>query len=255
MGVEEEADLGGKSVNIEPGCDGLFDVLDRVGEGEGDLLDSGAAGLADVVAADGNRIPTGHVAGAVAEEVGHQAHGGLGGEDVGTAGDILLEDVVLDGTAQHIWRDALLFGDGDYHSQQDSGGSVDGHADAHPVQGNVLKEGAHIVQAANGDADFSDLAKGEVMVGIVAYLGGEVESDGEPGLPLFQEEMVAAVALFGGAEAGVLAHGPEATAVHVGLDAAGERILAGEAELVLVVVAAFTVCSDVGWRIKGLDGD
>ena len=93
------------------------------------------------------------------------------------------------------------------------------------------------------------------MIGVVADLGGEVEGDGEPGLSLLKEVVVAAVALVGGAKAGVLAHGPEAAAVHVRLHAAGERILAGKAKLALVMVVTFIAGRDVGWCIEGLDGD
>src|SRR5262249_57840099 len=54
------------------------------------------------------------------------------------------------------------------------------------------------------------------------HLGRQIERDGEPGLALLQEEAVALVRLGGGAEARVLAHGPEALSVHLRMDAAGE---------------------------------
>ena len=48
------------------------------------------------------------------------------------------------------------------------------------------------------------------MIGIHAHLGREIEGDREAGDALRQQVAIAAIALFGGAEAGVLAHGPEA---------------------------------------------
>ena len=72
---------------------------------------------------------------------------------------------------------------------------------------------------------------GHGRVGVVADLRGQIEGDGKPGGSLGEQEFVAAVALFGVAHAGVLAHGPEAAAVHGGLDAAGEGKFAGEAEV------------------------
>ena len=65
------------------------------------------------------------------------------------------------------------------------------------------------------------------MVGVHAHLGGEVEGDGESGGALRKQVAIALVAFFGAAEAGVLAHGPEAGAVHVLINAAGVGELAG----------------------------
>ena len=47
------------------------------------------------------------------------------------------------------------------------------------------------------------------VVGVVADLGGQVEGHGEAGGSLLEQVAVAPVGLGGGAEARVLAHGPE----------------------------------------------
>nr|WP_297805735.1 hypothetical protein [Tepidiforma sp.] len=62
---EEEAEAAGEVVDVEAGADGRLDVGDAVGEGEGDLLGGGAAGLAHVVAGDGDGVPLRHVVSAV----------------------------------------------------------------------------------------------------------------------------------------------------------------------------------------------
>ena len=49
---------------------------------------------------------------------------------------------------------------------------------------------------------------------------------------------IALVRFGGGAEAGVLPHGPEPAAIHRGIDAARERKFAGEAEIALVIPIA-----------------
>src|SRR5690606_41945713 len=61
----------------------------------------------------------------------------------------------------------------------------------------------------------------------VAQRRGRVERDGEPGLPGVQGVVVAAVRPRGGAEARILAHGPQTAAVHRFVDAARERECAG----------------------------
>ena len=71
---------------------------------------------------------------------------------------------------------------------------------------------------------------GHRMVAVVAHLGGQIEGYRESGGALREQVAIAPVAFFGGAEAGVLAHGPEAAAVHLAVDAAGVRELAGFAE-------------------------
>ena len=89
------------------------------------------------------------------------------------------------------------------------------------------KSTLHVGERADGDADAAHFAGGQRMVGIHAHLGGQIEGDGKSGDALREQITVALVALFGGAEAGVLAHGPEAAAVHVGVDSAREGELAG----------------------------
>ncbi len=69
------------------------------------------------------------------------------------------------------------------------------------------------------------------MIGIVAHERGQVEGGGEAGLALREEIAEALVSVLGGTEAGELPHGPEAAAVHRGMNAAGIWRLAREAEI------------------------
>ena len=78
--------------------------------------------------------------------------------------------------------------------------------------------------------DAADFARGQRMVGIEAHLRRQVEGDRKSGGALREQVAVAPVALFGGAEAGVLAHGPEPAAVHVAVDAARVGELARPAQ-------------------------
>jgi len=54
-----------------------FDVFEAVAQGEGQFLDGGRAGFADVIAADGNGVELGRVLDAELERVNHQAHRGF----------------------------------------------------------------------------------------------------------------------------------------------------------------------------------
>ena len=90
----------------------------------------------------------------------------------------------------------------------------------------------------------------EWVVGIQANLRGQIEGDGEPGGSVGQQIFVALVGFLGVAHARVLAHGPEASAIHGGLHAAREWILAGVAHLP-VVVPGF----EIGRGVERADGD
>ena len=165
----------------------------------------------------------------VEEDVRDQAHGGPGREDVGAAGDVLLQDVVLGGAADLARVRPLLLGDGDVEREEDGRRGVDGHRGGDLVQRDAIEERLHVAQGADGDAHLPHLALHHGIVGVVADLGGQVEGDGEAGLPLGEQVLVPLVRLLGGAEAGVLAHGPEPAAIHGGLDTPGVGIATGEA--------------------------
>ena len=113
-----------------------------------------------MVAADADGVPARHFLLAELDQVNGQAHGGLGGIDVLPAADDLLEHVVLDGAAHLVPGDALLLGQGQVHTQQYRGRGVDGHAGGNFVQGDLVKQQAHVVDRVDGDAYFAHLAHG-----------------------------------------------------------------------------------------------
>ena len=163
----------------------------------------------------------GQVGRAVGERVDDEAHGGPRRVDVGPPGDVLLQDVVLDGAADLLARHALLLGHQLVEEQQDGAGGVDRHGRRDLVHREVGHEETHVGQRVDGDADLAHLALGPGVVGVVAHLGRQVEGAREPGLAGVEEELEALVGLLGRAEAGVLAHGPQLRAVHLGVDAPG----------------------------------
>ena len=92
--------------------------------------------------------------------------------------------------------------------------------------GRSVEQGLHVLDRADGHADPADLPGGLRRVRVVAHLGGQVEGDRQAGLALLEQVAEPLVGLGRGREAGVLAHRPEAAAVHRRLDAARERELA-----------------------------
>ena len=182
VGVEEEGEARGEVVDVDARVDAGLDVGDAVGQGEGQFLHGGGAGLADVVAADGDGVPAGHLGRAEPMVSTMRRIDGRGREDPGLLGDVLLEDVVLDGAAELVPGHALLLGHGEVHGREDGGGAVDGHGGGDLVEGDAVEEDLHVLQGVDGDAAPADLARGQGVVGVVAHEGGQVEGDRQPGL-------------------------------------------------------------------------
>ena len=156
---------------------------------------------------------------AIGEQVGDQAHRGPGRKDVGAARRVLLEDVVLDGARDLFRRASLLLRHELIEQQQHRRGGIDRHRRRDPVQGYAVKQDLHVLERVDRDTDLADLAVGHGVVRVIADLGGQVEGDREPGLALVEQVAVALVGFRRCAEACVLAHGPQAAAIHVFVDA------------------------------------
>ena len=102
--VPEERQARRELVDVEAGVDRGLHVRDPVRQRERDLLHRGAAGFADVVAGDRDRVPLRDVVAAVGEDVGDDPHRLTRRVDVGAARDVLLEQVVLDRPADLLRR-------------------------------------------------------------------------------------------------------------------------------------------------------
>ena len=163
---------------------------------------------------------------AVGEQVGRQPHRGPRREDVVPARDVLLEDVVLDGAAQLLGRHALPLGHELVQEQEQRRRRVDRHRGRDLVERDPVEEQLHVGERVDRDAGAADLARGALVVGVVAELRRQVEGDREPGLPAVEQVAEALVRLLRRGEARVLAHRPRPAAVHVGVGAARERVLA-----------------------------
>ncbi|HTU03278.1 MAG TPA: methylmalonyl-CoA mutase family protein [Candidatus Sulfotelmatobacter sp.] len=217
----------------EAGSDGGLDIRDGVGESEGHFLDRGGTGFANVVTADRDGVPLGHLTPRPGKHVGDDAQGRPRRVDVGAARDVFLEDVVLDGAREIAPVRSLPLGDQRVQGEQDGRGRVDGHGGRDGLERNALEEGFHVGQGRNRHTDASDFPGRHGVIGIEPHLGGQVEGYREAGGALGQQVVITAVTILGGAEPGVLAHGPEAAPVHVGVDAPRERESPGLAQAIV----------------------
>ena len=183
---------------------------------------------------------------AVREQVRGDAHGRPRREDVVAAGDVLLEDVVLDGAAQLLPPHPLPLGDQLVQEQEQRCGRVDRHRGRHLAERNAGEHELHVGKRVDRHAGPADLPGAARVVRVVAQLRGEVERDREAGLAALEQVAEARVRLLGRAEAGVLTDRPRPAAVHVRVRPARERKLARRLELEV---------ADIGRGVDGLDLD
>src|SRR5687767_1861328 len=113
--IEKEGNARDERIDLQTSIESGLDVSDRVREGERQLLNRCRSRLADVISADGNRVPVRNFLLAVTEDIGDKAQRKLRRIDIQTPRDVLFQNVVLNGPVDDRRRDALLPGHGDIH--------------------------------------------------------------------------------------------------------------------------------------------
>ena len=193
MCVEEERQALAEPVDVETGIDRRLNVRNRMRECERDLLDRCRAGFTDVVAADRNRVPVGELVVAERKNVGDDPERGARGKDVRAARDVFLEDVVLHGARDRRERHALAFRDGGIQRQQHDRRRIDGHRRRHAIERDPVEQLRHVLDRVDGDADPADLARGELVIGVVPDLRWQIEGHAQAVDPLCQQVPVALI--------------------------------------------------------------
>ena len=217
-GVDEEADPADHRrqvawVHLARGGHGVDDADGR-GQGVGDLLDRGGPRFLEVVAADVHRVPARDVADGVGDGVDGESEARRGREDEGPPGQVLLHDVVLGGAGQFREGHPVVLGVGQVEAEEPGRGGVDGHRGVHLAHRDAVEELVHVAQVDDRDADLAHLPGRLGGVGVVAGLGGEVEGDGQAGLPPGQVGAVELVGLTGRGVPRVRPHHPRPVPLH-----------------------------------------
>src|SRR5439155_3481039 len=123
-------------------------------------------------------------------------------------GDVLFQDIVLDRRAKRLAGDAPPLSASYVQGGQNRGSGVDRHARAHAIEWQTVKEGAHVVDRGDRDADAPDLATSHRRVAVVSHLRRQVKFDAEALVSLIEEILEPQVRLLRGAKARVLTHRP-----------------------------------------------
>src|SRR5688572_258387 len=116
-----------------------------MGDREAKLLSRTRPRLADVIARNRDRVERWQVLGGVGEEIGDEPHRGLRRIDVGAAGNVFLENVVLHGPAYTRGLDPLFFGDELIEQEEQRGGGVDRHRGRDLAQWKTIEKQSHVL--------------------------------------------------------------------------------------------------------------
>ena len=231
MAVKEEGEPRRELIDVQTGVQAGLHVGNAVGERERQFLHRGGPSLPDVVAADADDVPPREFPRAEGQHVLDQAHAGPRRDDPFLLGDELLQHVGLRRPAQLIAPVPGPLGGRHVHRQQDVGRRVNRHRGGDAVQRQAPEQDFHILQRVDRHALAANLPLRPSVIGVVAHQRGHVKGHRQSGLPLLQQVVKTTVTIFWRPEAGELPHGPQAPPIHGGMDAARERILAGQTQV------------------------
>jgi hypothetical protein len=143
--------------------------------------------------------------------------------------NVFFEDVVLDRAGEPGVRHVLLFAGDDVERHDRQHRAVHGHRHAHLIQRYAVEQRAHVEDGIDRHARHADVADDARMVGIIAAVRGQIESDREALLPVREVAPVEGVGILGRGKTRVLADGPRLLHVHGRVGPAPERGHAGKA--------------------------
>ena len=225
----EERDARRKPVDIETRVEAGTHIFHAVGQRVGELQVRRRACLLHVIARHGDRVELRHVRRREGKDVGDDAQRCHGRIDIGVAHHELFEDVVLNGAGELLRLHSLLLGCDDVEREHRQDRTIHGHRHRRAVERDAGKQRAHVVDRVDGHSRHADIATHARVIGIVAAMGSEIESNREPHLSGRQIAPVEGVRFLGGGEAGILPDGPRLGHVHGRIGAAQVGRDAGEA--------------------------
>ena len=145
-------------------------------------------------------------------------------------GDVLLEDVGLQGPVEAGDVGALALRGHEVHAEHGDRRSADGHGGGGLAERDPGEKHVHVGRGVDRDPAMTDLAERAGIVGVAAHQRGHVERDGQARTTRAQQHLVPLVRLPRVAEAGELPNGPCPAAVTGRIQPAGEGILTWPAD-------------------------
>src|SRR6185436_18736089 len=99
MRVEEKRNARSELIYFQTSRQRRLDIRNSISKCKSNFLNRGRTGFTNVITADRDRVPVGHFASAVREDVRNQTQRRRGRINVGAARDVLFQNIVLQGAA------------------------------------------------------------------------------------------------------------------------------------------------------------
>ena len=239
----EERQPRSERIDAHAGINPRSQVLQTVGQRISQLDVGRSPSLLHVVAGDRDRVELRHILRRVLENIGDDLQRKFGRVNISIAHHELLQDVVLDRTAELVERAALLQTGHDVERQHRQYGAVHRHRDGHLIQRNAVEQHLHILHRADRHAGLADVADYARMIGVVTAVRSEVERHRKPFLAGSQVTAIERVRFGRGRKTGVLTDRPRTHHVHRTVRTAQERRDTGG---IIQVLHAFEVFGRIG---------
>ena len=121
-----------------------------------------------MIPANADAVKARHMSGRVGKNIADDPHTRSGRIDIGVTHHELLEDIILDGTAQLSGGNTLLLGRNNVESHNGNNGPVHSHGNRHLIQRNLIKEDLHILYGINRYSSLAYIPSHPFMIAIVA---------------------------------------------------------------------------------------
>ena len=114
---------------------------------------------------------------AVSNHVDNEPLACFGWENISTATQVFLNNVVLCSSPERAGCDSAVFSVRNVETKQPGGRRIYRHGRVHLLYRDFIKQDAHLTQVVNRDPNFADFADSEGMVRVVSSLGWQIECD------------------------------------------------------------------------------
>ena len=168
-----------------------------------------------MVGAHVDRVPFGNIFDRIGDHVAHKTQARLGRKDIRAPRQVFFHDIILRRALEGLRLYPLSLSRSNIQRQQPGRRAVNRHRGIHLAERNISKQGFHIADMTNRDADFSNLPARQGVIAVVAGLRRQVESNRQAGLAFTQIEPVEFITRLCGRVAGIGPHDPRPIFFHV----------------------------------------
>ena len=172
----EEGKTRREIVDLQTGSNTGTDVFQPVGQSVGQLKVGGCTSFVHMITTDADAVEPRHISRRVCKNITDNAHTWSRRVDVRITHHKLLQDVILDRTAQLCGRNPLLFGRHNVEGHYRNNRPIHRHRNRHLIQRYLIEQHLHVFHRIDGNTGLSHIAPNSLMVTIVPPVRSQVKS-------------------------------------------------------------------------------